>query len=111
MTAAPRITDASGEVILPASISVRAEMETLVAVSAPPRNHAAFQLMPRRCATPAPRKNGQITPRQSHEKCGWTCLAHAFDIGLEAGDEHQHQAADLRQQQECIAGAVPLKRG
>ncbi len=65
MTAAPRITEASGEVILPASISVRAEIETLVAVSAPPRNQAAFQLIPRRCATPAPRKKGQITPSKA----------------------------------------------
>ena len=65
MTAAPRITDASGEVIFPASMSVRAEIETLVAVSAPPRNHAAFQFTPRRWATPAPRKNGQITPRSA----------------------------------------------
>src|SRR5438045_2066075 len=43
ITAAPRITEASGEDIFPASISVRAEMETLVAVSAPPRKEDVVQ--------------------------------------------------------------------
>ena len=70
MTAAPRMTDASGEVIFPASISVRAEIDTLVAVRAPPRNHALLQGSPSRCAAPAPRKNGQMTPSNATKKSG-----------------------------------------
>ena len=62
MTAAPRMTEASGDDIFPASIRVLAEMETLVAVNAPPRKRALFQGRPRACAAPAPRKNGQMTP-------------------------------------------------
>src|SRR5664279_5471334 len=68
MTAAPRITEASGVVIFPASINVRAEMETLVAVSAPPRKHALGQERPSICAAPAPRKKGQITPDRATRK-------------------------------------------
>ena len=110
MTAAPRITDASGEVILPASISVRAEMETLVAVSAPPRNHAAVPANPKRWAAPAPRKNGQITPSSATRNAVGPGLAHALDVGLKTGDKHQHQAADLRQQQKASPAGVPLNR-
>jgi len=62
ITAAPRMTEASGDDIFPASIRVLAEMETLVAVSAPPRKRALFQGRPSAWAAPAPRKNGQMTP-------------------------------------------------
>src|SRR6266849_4995086 len=59
ITAAPKITVASGEDICPASINVRAEMDTLVAVKAPPKKHAVVQERPSRCPTPAPNRNGQ----------------------------------------------------
>ena len=62
MTAAPRITDASADDILAASINVRAEMDTLVAVSAPPRKSAVVQESPNKRAIPVPRTNGTMTP-------------------------------------------------
>src|SRR5438445_3863196 len=62
MTAAPRMTDASADDILPASINVRAEMDTLVAVSAPPRKSAVVQESPNKRATAVPRTNGTMTP-------------------------------------------------
>src|SRR5207302_10911874 len=56
ITAAPRIMVDSGEDILPASMRVRAEIETLVAVRAPPKKKAVCQERPKICATAAPRK-------------------------------------------------------
>ncbi len=85
-------------------------METLVAVNAPPRKSALFQGRPRACAAPAPRKNGQMTPDKSHQECSDARLAHAFDIGFQAGDEHQNQAADLRHHQERLCGLSSLKK-
>ena len=40
--------------------------------------------------------------RERDQKCGDARFAHAIDIGFEAGDEHQHEAADLGEQQERV---------
>ena len=49
----------------PASMSVRAEMETLVAVSAPPRKSETFQERPNRWPAAAPSMKGQMTPESA----------------------------------------------
>ena len=104
MTAAPRMMVASGEDILPASIEVRAEIETLVAVSAPPRKQAVGQESPKRCPTPAPSRNGQMTPESATRKAVHACFPHAVDVGFKAGDEHQYKAAELRQEHQSAGG-------
>ncbi len=89
---------------MPASISVRAEMETLVAVSAPPRKQAVLQGRPSRCAAPAPEKERPDHARERDQERGSAGFAHAVDVGLETGDEHENKAADLREEQKGIRG-------
>src|ERR1051325_6752404 len=63
-TAAPRITRASGVVLLPRSCSTRAVIPTLVAVRVAPRKAWAYQVSPGRSRAPTshPSTNGAATP-------------------------------------------------
>ena len=74
-------------------------METLVAVNAPPRKHAVVQERPRRCPTPAPSKNGQITPESATTNA--VTLAsrmRSMSVSMPAMNI-KHVAADLREKQ------------
>ncbi len=101
MTAAPRMTVASGEDICPASIRVRAEMETLVAVSAPPIKQAVLPGEAKQMSDAGTQQEGPNDSEESDQKGGAAGLAHAVNVGLKAGDEHQHQSAELRHEHEC----------
>ena len=96
MTAAPRIVVPSRERSAFSSISVCAEMLTLVAVRiVPMKMPVQTSGWPKAAATKAPAKSGQHdTTKRRPERHG-THPPHLHEIGLETRDEHQQNDADV----------------
>ena len=98
MTAAARIVDPSRERSAPSSISVCAEMLTLVAVRIVPMKMPCQNSgRPKATASAAPPKNGQHDAAERPTRTRPCRRGASHEIGLETRDEHQQEDADLRQ--------------
>ena len=94
----------------PASINVRAEIETLVAVKAPPMKSGDGPRQAEQVPDARAQKKRPDHAGKRHDKCSDAGFLHSIDIRLDARHEHQYVAADLRKQQERIGGLSAAKK-
>ena len=59
---------------------------------------------------PGPKHERPDHTKKGHHEGGYAGFAHAVDIRLDASDEHEHQAPDLRQKHECAGGLPAIEQ-
>ena len=98
MTAAPRIVEPSRVRSAPSSISVCAEMLTLVAVRIVPMKTPSQNTREAECRSGRDAaEEGQDHAAEGGPEGHRADAPHLLEIGLEAGDEHQEEDADFRE--------------